>query len=103
MSETLYKITDEGVVEFTEEDYAQHKAEQEAFESELPELLKGDLRSSREKLLGEADYTINTLVDQGADASAWRAYRQALRDITNQVTTDTTEIRDVTWPTKPVE
>lgn len=101
MSETLYKITDDGLVEFTSEDYAQHQAEQEAFASELPELLKGDLRSSRERLLEEADYKINTLVDQGADASAWRTYRQALRDITNQVTSDTTDISSVTWPTKP--
>ena len=101
MSETLYKITDDGLVEFTSEDYAQHQAEQEAFASELPELFKGDLRSSRERLLEEADYKINTLVDQGADASEWRTYRQALRDITNQVTADTTNISSVTWPTKP--
>ncbi len=101
MSETLYKTVNGERIEFTSEDYAQHQAEQEAFASELPELLKGDLRSSREKLLGEADHKINTLVDQGADASAWRTYRQALRDITNQVTSDTTDISSVTWPTKP--
>ena len=50
----------------------------------------------REPLLLEADHKINTLVDSGADATAWRTYRQELRDITN-----TSDLDNVTFPTKP--
>lgn len=56
------------------------------------------IRSEREELLIEADYLVNIAADNGdADAeAAARAYRQALRDITNQ-----DDPTDVTWPTKP--
>ena len=54
------------------------------------------LRSDREPLLLEADYKINTLIDNGGDASAWRKYRQDLRDITKAEDLD-----NVTFPSKP--
>ena len=50
----------------------------------------------REPLLLESDHKINTLVDNGGDASEWRTYRQKLRDITKAEDLD-----NVTWPTKP--
>ena len=37
---------------------------------------KQELRDLRIPLLEEADHKINTLVDNGGDASAWRTYRQ---------------------------
>ena len=42
-----------------------------------------EIRNETEQLLLEADHKINTLVDKiGGDAkSAWRKYRQELRDI----------------------
>ena len=52
-------------------------------------------RAKREPLLEEADWQINILLDAGSDASAWRTYRQKLRDITKQ------SISSITWPTKP--
>ena len=57
---------------------------------------KMSLRNDREPLLLEADYKINTLVDNGSDASAWRKYRQELRDITKAE-----DLGNVTFPTKP--
>lgn len=55
------------------------------------------VRDERVGLLAEADYKINALLDAGQDASAWRTYRQQLRDVTNGIT----EVNVVTWPVKP--
>jgi|11_taG_2_1085331.scaffolds.fasta_scaffold00808_8 ABC-type phosphonate transport system ATPase subunit len=54
------------------------------------------LRNSRNRRLQETDWT--QLGDIPADTkSAWQAYRQALRDITNTYSS----LDDVVWPTKP--
>ena len=57
---------------------------------------KLNLRSLRSPLIIEADHKINTLEDAGSDASAWKTYRQKLRDITKDADLD-----NPTWPTKP--
>ena len=53
-------------------------------------------RSKRMRLFEEADIEIYKLEDSGADSSAWRTYRQALRDITKQ-----SDPSNLTWPNKP--
>ena len=56
-----------------------------------------DLRSKRNKLLANTDYLAlsdNTISDE------MKAYRQALRDITNGLTTKD-EVEAVVFPTKP--
>ena len=56
-----------------------------------------DLRSKRNKLLADTDYLAlsdNTISDE------MKAYRQALRDITNGLTTKD-EVEAVVFPTKP--
>ena len=56
-----------------------------------------DLRAKRNKLLADTDYLAlsdNTISD------AMKAYRQALRDITNGLTTKE-QAENITWPTKP--
>ena len=56
-----------------------------------------DLRQKRNALLSATDYLAlsdNTLSEDMA------TYRQALRDITNGVST-TTDVDNITWPTKP--
>ncbi len=57
---------------------------------------KNFLRLEREPLLQEADWQIHKLEDASGDASAWKNYRQNLRDITKA-----SDIYNVTWPTKP--
>jgi hypothetical protein len=54
------------------------------------------IRAERTTLLIEADWLVARAEDQGVDAPAWRAYRQALRDVTKQPDPD-----NVTWPSKP--
>ena len=56
-----------------------------------------DLRSKRDKLIAETDYL--ALSDQTLSAEM-STYRQALRDITNGITT-VEQANNVTWPTKP--
>ena len=60
-----------------------------------------DLRTKRNKLLADSDYTVlqdSTYTD--AQVAEWVIYRQALRDITNNLTT-VEDVNSVTWPTKP--
>ena len=60
-----------------------------------------DLRSKRNKLLADTDYTVlqdSTYTDE--QVAEWIIYRQALRDITNGITT-VEQANNVTWPTKP--
>jgi len=56
------------------------------------------IRKQREPLLDEADKLISKALDNSADASSFRAYRQELRDIT---TTFSGRLDEVLWPDKP--
>ena len=56
-----------------------------------------DLRTKRNKLLAETDHY--ALSDQTL-SDDMRTYRQALRDITNNLIT-VEDVNSVTWPTKP--
>jgi hypothetical protein len=57
------------------------------------------LRAKRNKLLIDSDYVV--LADSPVtDKANWITYRQALRDITNGLTT-IEQVNNITWPTKP--
>jgi hypothetical protein len=57
------------------------------------------LRAKRNKLLIDSDYVV--LADSPiTDKANWITYRQALRDITNGLTT-IEQVNNITWPTKP--
>lgn len=57
------------------------------------------IRFEREPRLKKADIEILKREDAGLDSSAWRTYRQALRDITNTPT----YVHLVQWPVEPEE
>jgi len=61
------------------------------------DMAMAELRSKRDRLLAATDYL--ALSDQTLSAEM-SAYRQALRDITNGITT-VEQIDAITWPTKP--
>ena len=63
---------------------------------ELDNAMK-ELRAKRDRLIAETDYL--ALSDQTLSAEM-STYRQALRDITDGVTT-VEQANNVTWPTKP--
>lgn len=69
----------------------------EPTEEEIYKALSIIVRSTRGSLLHEADLKINMLEDNGQNSKAWRVYRQALRDVTEQSTFPTS----VVWPTRP--
>lgn len=56
------------------------------------------VRAERQPLLDEADWRICRAEDENADTIQLRAYRQALRDVTDQENPEA-----VVWPLKPWE
>lgn len=73
-------------------------SEEEASELRKPteQELAESIRSERDALLGSSDWTM--ISDSPADQEAWRIYRQALRDITDQSGFPIS----VKWPDQPV-
>ena len=56
------------------------------------------LRVERNKKLAETDWVVTMHKELGTNIpTAWKTYRQALRDITDSATS----LDDVTWPEKP--
>ena len=91
-------ITSDGLIikELTqteENEFAQLDVE---YQNNLPEKYKTEIRITREPLFTEADIEINKLEDIGQDATAWRTYRQELRDMTEQ-----SDLANPVYPTKP--
>ena len=84
------------VVELTTEDKKEKTKREKDWIDSKDERLKQILREQRQPLLEEADYKINTLVDNNQDASKWRTYRQQLRDITKA-----SDLENVKFPSKP--
>ncbi len=68
-----------------------------AQEIENAEALKF-LREVRDAKLAETDWVVTMHKEKGTNIpTAWKTYRQALRDITDSATS----LDDVTWPEKP--
>lgn len=60
--------------------------------------LAADVRSTRDLLLSESDWVVTKALEDGESVPAgWKAYRQALREITLQSGFP----QSVEWPTKP--
>jgi hypothetical protein len=84
-------------VPLTAEEIAQRQADELAWKAGEKDRLIADIRSKRNALLKETDYLAlsdNTLSDE------MKSYRQALRDITEGVTT-LTKAKAVKFPVKP--
>jgi hypothetical protein len=85
------------IVPFTAEEEAARDAEELAFANGAFDRAMTDLRQKRNSLLTATDYLAlsdNTLTTEMS------TYRQALRDLTNGLTT-LDEVNAVTFPTKP--
>lgn len=65
-----------------------------------PNTVKANVRSERNELLASSDWRVTKAQETGqAVPPAWQAYRQALRDITEQPGFP----YDVDWPQEPTE
>lgn len=62
------------------------------------EVKKARLREARNRLLDISDALMARANETGQGAAAWKAYRQALRDLP----ANTPDPENVTWPAKPV-
>lgn len=71
---------------------------QEFTDSELVTMTRWtEVRAIRDAKLKVADKLLETAIDTGSDETAFRLYRQALRDIPQTFTNS----EDVVWPQKP--
>ena len=62
------------------------------------------LRIERNHLLAKTDWVVTKAAETGvAETTAWKEYRQALRDLPSSATPelDGPTIKNVTWPTMP--
>jgi len=92
-----HKIVNGQQVELTAEEIAAIAAEETAWNAGAFDRAMVDLRSKRDRLLAATDYL--ALSDNTLSAEM-TTYRQALRDITNGLTT-VEQVNAVTLPTKP--
>ena len=84
-------------IQFTAEEEAQKDLEEQQWLEGAFDRSMENLRFKRNNLLAQTDYL--ALSDQTMTAEM-TAYRQALRDITNGLTT-VEQVNAVTWPEKP--
>jgi len=94
-----HKLVNGVQVELTAEEIAARAAEEAAWNAGAFDRAMANLRQRRDAMLKSCDWVM--LSDSPiADKTAWETYRQALRDITNGLTT-VDQVNAVTWPTKP--
>jgi hypothetical protein len=94
-----HKLVNGVQIPLTAEEIAQRQAEEAAWAAGAFDRAMADLRQRRNALISSCDWVM--LSDSPiADKTAWQNYRQALRDITNGLTT-VEQVNAVTWPTKP--
>ena len=86
------------LVDLTSSEEQARKDAETKWQNGEPERQKDSIREFRNTLLQEADIEIFKLEDSGGSTTAWRTYRQQLRDMTAQ-----SDLANPTWPTKPSE
>jgi len=92
-----FKLVNGVSVQLTAEEEAARDAEEAAYAAGAFDRAIAGVREKRDRLLKETDYL--ALSDNTLSAEM-TTYRQALRDITNGVTT-VEQVNNITWPTKP--
>ena len=92
-----FKMVDGVSVQLTAEEEAARDAEEAAFAAGAFDRAIADVRAKRDRLIAQTDY--HALSDNTLSAEM-TTYRQALRDITNGITT-VEQANSITWPTKP--
>jgi hypothetical protein len=96
-----HKLIDGVQVPLTAEEIAQRQADELAWNAGAFDRAMNALRSKRNSLLSATDYT--QLPDVGfnaAEKNAYMIYRQALRDITNNIET-AEQAKSIVFPPKP--
>ena len=96
---TPHKLVNGQVVPLSAEEIAQRQQDEIAWNNGAFDRAMADLRQRRDAMLKSCDWVM--MSDSPiADKSNWEIYRQALRDITNSLTT-VADVEAVVFPTKP--
>ena len=96
-----HKLVNGQIVELTPEEIAQRQAEEIAWNNGAFDRAMADLRQKRDALLKASDWEVIMAKEKGTTLSAgFKTYRQALRDITENLTT-VEQVQAVEFPTKP--
>ena len=99
-----HKIVNGKIVALTPQEITDRQNAEAAWLASQPsplEVTMKDLRAKRNKALADSDWT--QLPDVGfnaAERNAWMVYRQALRDITNNIET-AEQAKSINFPAKP--
>jgi hypothetical protein len=96
-----HKLIDGVQVPLTAQEIAQRQAEATAWEAGSFYRALASLRQRRNSLLSSSDWTVlsdNQLTT--TEKTNWKTYRQALRDITENLTT-VEQVNAVVFPVKP--
>ena len=99
-----HKIVNGKIVALTPQEITDRQKAEAAWLASQPsplEVAMQDLRARRNKALADSDWT--QLPDVGfnaAEKNAWMIYRQALRDITNNIET-AEQAKSISFPVKP--
>ena len=92
-----HKLVNGVQIELTAEEITARQAEEATWTAGAFNRALASLRARRNALLAATDYL--ALSDNTMSANM-TTYRQALRDLTNGLTT-VSQVNDVVWPTKP--
>ena len=97
-----HKILDNGIVrELTSEEATLREQEISEFNSGAFDRALNNLRIDRNKLLADSDWEVTMAKEKGTTlSSAFKTWRQDLRDITEGLTT-VEEVEAVEFPSKP--
>ena len=93
-----YKMLNGVKVQLTDTEEAIVDAEAKAWNDDTPNRRMTELRRQRDVLLVETDWMANSDVTM---STAWKNYRQALRDLPANQTPSDTNLSNITWPTEP--
>ena len=95
----MHKLVNGIKVDLTAEEIAQRQQDEIAWNNGAFDRAMANLRQRRDAMLKSCDWVM--MSDSPiADKSNWETYRQALRDITNGLTT-VADVEAVVFPTKP--
>ena len=92
-----HKLIDGVQVPLTAEEIAQRQADEQAWLAGAFDRAMADLRAKRNRLLSATDYLA---LSDNTMTTEMSAYRQALRDITEGITTKE-QVEAIVFPTKP--
>ena len=100
---TRFKMVNGEKIQFTAEEEKERDLEEKAWNDAAPERRMTDLREKRNILLAETDWIVIKARESNATVpSAWKTYRQELRDLTKQTPTDDA-LSNIKFPEKPTE